>query len=199
MALLSVTLLLLSGCAGEDSGFRTYRDPEQRFLFRIPADWHLYEDGSVERTPFFPQVDAVQAVPFDGFPVPGPENFQRPLSTASHPLGTAAFRPIRQDERDYVSRFVLTQMVVPYQRQEEVQELLKEDVELGNDFEGVQVLVQFREPQTNQLAAVFLQSVTNTDDTALYSIAVGCSVECFQEHRQEITEVVSSWIVNTRQ
>ncbi|MDP8957778.1 MAG: hypothetical protein M3N51_00925, partial [Actinomycetota bacterium] len=193
-------MTMATSCSHAEGSTTRYKDPEERFILELPADWHLYPEGldQLESRPFNAS-QRVSGVAFDGYPGPDPEHLSVPVSESQYPVGTAAVRSIGERERDFVSRYLLTQTVLPYEEEADYREMLKQDFALGEDVEGVRVLVQYRETATNDLAAVFLQSVTNADDTQMYSIAVGCSVECFQAHEVEIAEVVTSWKVNTRE
>jgi hypothetical protein len=201
--LLGSALIALVGlaCGPEAaSDTQTYRDPDERFLFKLPADWNVYTEEleAVATRPFNGTNPEVSGVFFDGYPNEDAQHLAVSVAEAQFPIGTAAVRPIDDQERDYISRFLLAQTVLPYQEQEEVREMLKQDFEFADEVEGVRVFVSYRERETDELAVVFLKSVTNADDTRMYSIAVGCSLECFQAYEQDIEEVVESWIINTR-
>jgi hypothetical protein len=78
-----------------------------------------------------------------------------------------------------------------------VRELVKADLDFGKSFEGVEVIVVYTDEATASDAGVYLMSVTDPDVTRMYSMAVGCSLDCFQLHQDEISDVMNSWLVNT--
>lgn len=205
-----VTLLVLFGvlasaCATGTSDVITYRDPDDLSLFEIPNDWHLYERselGEVGGVPFAASyagivVPVEGGVAFDGAPAASPNNFAVPFSTSPYPIGATAVRAISNEARDFISRSLLTQLVVPYDANEVVRELVKADLDFGKSFEGVEVIVVYTDEATASDAGVYLMSVTDPDVTRMYSMAVGCSLDCFQLHQDEISDVMNSWLVNT--
>lgn len=196
-SLCCVLLALSAACGGQDPSSRTYKDPGLRFIFEVPDGWNLYPDARPGGLAILADAERGSRVPFDGFPQANPANLTTPLSQAPYPLGAAGVRPITEEERDLVSRLWISQTVLPYQQEAGFEEVFKEDYEQADDFEGIRLLVQYREDETNELAAVFMEALTDPEDTTLYSIAVGCSVECFRQHQGDIAEVVSSWKVNT--
>ncbi len=75
---------------------------------------------------------------------------------------------------------------------------LNEDIELSEDFDGIQVIVAYNDPNTGSDAAVSFVSVTDPAVTKLFTIAVGCTLDCFGENQTTINAIVDSWLVNTR-
>ena len=205
-ALILLPALVAAACSTGSSDHVEYRDPEDRSLFEIPNDWHLYERselGEVGGVPFVTNFNGISVpveagVAFDGAPAEDPENVGIPFATSPYPIGATSVRAITPDARDFISRSLLTQLVVPYDANEVVRELVKVDKTFGQDFDGVEVVVVFNDEATSSDAGAYVMSVTNPDVTTMYSIAVGCSLDCFQLHQDEIAEVMNSWLVNTR-
>lgn len=197
---LAVPLLLFFACSPADTSGVAYKDPEELYYFELPDEWNLYEEGTAPLTsrPFNPTAPELEGVYFDRFPEADPGNFAMVVAEAEYPVGMATVRPVGEEERDFLSRAHLAQTIFPYREQPQYQELLKEDFEFEEDVEGIVRAVQYRDAQTNDLAVVMMQSVTDAQDTRVYAIAVGCSAICFQQYQDEIVSIVSSWKVNTR-
>lgn len=204
---LLIIVLLISGCAGSGNEDRvTYTDPGNQSLFSMPANWNLYELdelSALAEVPFINAVDSIQlpaisTVVFDGAPVKDVGQLTDDLATATFPVGAATIRSIGADERDFVSRNLLTQAVLPYRSLGNSQEITKEDFSFGNGYDGVRLLVAYQEQDSDDVGVAYLISVTDADDRQMYSIVAGCSQECFIANQATIEELVDSWLVNTR-
>lgn len=202
---LTLTLMLAS-CAGTDSDLRRYTDPDERTLFAVPEEWNLYEFGemaTLDPLPFTAPVQGltfppVSSVGFDGGPLRDPANLQTDLLEAGYPIGASVIRRVGPAERDFLSRFTLTQSVIPYRSLTNSQEITKEDFSFGNGFDGVRVLVTYTDATGQQVGVAYLISVTDDEEELMYSMVAGCSFECFRDNRDTIEGVVDSWLVNTR-
>ena len=181
-------------------------DADQLTRIDLPAGWEHYSNDAlagIADTPFVVQTEGIEMpvvsrFAFDGAPIPTTENLLAPVSLADFPVGSSVVRRISPDVRDLISRFLLAEVVVPYHSASASDEILKQDVNLGDDHQGVQLVVVYRDPETDQDAGVFMISATNPDVTMLYQVAIGCSLECFEAYAPQITEIVDSWLVNTR-
>ncbi|MFQ5948702.1 MAG: hypothetical protein ACE5KX_07570 [Acidimicrobiia bacterium] len=209
MGMVLVLALASGACSGSgDKDVLTYKDPDRYSLFKIPTDWNLYDKDDlsglaglpfVVRASNFP-LPVISQVAFEGSPTRDPANLVQPLSTADFPIGAAVVRTIGSEQRDYISRYHLAELVVPYHSQleaGEAGELLKEDFAF-DDFAGVRLVLWYTDAQTEETAGVYLISVTDPEVTRMYSIAVGCSERCWELYRDDIASVVDSWLVNTR-
>lgn len=204
--LFTACALMLSACTSGDSGLVRYTDPEDRTLFALPNDWNVYqfdELATLDALPFVTSVQglefpAVSSVGFDAGPVRDPANLQADLIEAGYPIGSASIRTVGPSERDFLSRFTLTQSVLPYRSLTNAQEISKEDFSFGNGFDGVRVLVTYTDPTGQRIGVAYLISVTDAEDELLYTMVAGCSFECFRDNRETIEGVVDSWLVNTR-
>ena len=201
-AALAVTV---SACGSSNPDVVTYRDPDRHSLFELPTEWNLYEGDQLTQVsiPFVIQgqdfqLPVISQMAFDGAPDSDPDNVGNSVSTSSFPIGAVTVREIGPDERDFMSRFLLAELVVPYHSQLGSEEILKQDFVFDNDFRGVQLAIAYTDSVTEAEAAVYLISVTDPNVTRMYSIAVGCSLDCFSTHQEDIVAVVDSYLVNTR-
>ena len=196
----------LSGCGGADADTRTVTDTERLSRFDLPAEWHVYELSelsTLETLPFdapyqgftFP---AVTSVGFDGAPVEDLDFLNTSLADADYPLGAASVRQVGDVEREFLSRAMLSQSVLPYRNLANAEELQKEDFSFGSGYDGVRVLVSFENETGNDLGVAYMISVSDPEDTRIYSIVAGCNRECFIANQDAITKVVDSWLVNKR-
>ena len=197
---------MLAACSGADEGVVTFTDDERLSKFELPEDWHVYELSELselEDIPFDEQVQgfsfpAITSVGFDGGPVRDVGNLERSLAEAEFPIGSMSVRQVGEIEKDLLSRAMLTQSVLPYYGLANSEEITKEDFSFGNGFDGVRVLVAFQDETATGQGVAYLISVSNEDDTRIYSMIAGCNRECFIANQDTIEGVVDSWLVNKR-
>jgi hypothetical protein len=198
--------LALAACSGADEGVVTFTDDERLSRFDLPQSWHTYELAELselEDIPFDEQVQgfsfpAITSVGFDGGPVRDVSNLERSLAEAEYPIGSMSVRQVGEVEKDLLSRAMLTQSVLPYYGLANSEEITKEDFTFGNGFDGVRVLVAFQDEAATGQGVAYLISVSNEDDTRIYSMIAGCNRECFIANQDTIEGVVDSWLVNKR-
>ncbi|GMQ84552.1 MAG: hypothetical protein BMS9Abin07_0116 [Acidimicrobiia bacterium] len=198
--------MLAAACSSPESSTRSITDAGRLTRIDIPADWQYYSNDAladIVSTPFVSQapgfeMPVMSRFVFDAAPIPTTDNLIAPLSQADFPIGSSVVRRISPDMRDQMSRYLLAEAVAPYHAASEQRELAKSDIDLGDDYQGVQVTVIFKEPGTELDVGVHLISVTDPEVTMLYQVAIGCSMECFRAYGPTIREVVDSWLVNTR-
>ena len=199
--------LVVAACGGGSSdNLITYTDAESLSRFDVPDDWHLYELSelsTLDDLPFDEPVQgftfpAVTSVGFDGAPVRDVNALGADLTVADYPIGTASVRQVGDRERDFLSRAMLTQSVVPYFALTNPQELQKEDFTFGDGFDGVRLLVAYDSEAGTEQGVAYMISVSDPTDNRIYSIVAGCNRECFIANQDTITKVVDSWLVNKK-
>ena len=206
VAVVAALGMLLAACSAGTSSTQSISDADQLTRIDLPSDWEHYSNealAGIPDPPFVVQITGaempiVSRFAFDAAPIPTTQNLLLPISQADFPVGSSVVRRISPDVRDFVSRYLLTEAVVPYHGASASEEVMKQDIDLGDDHQGVQVVVVYRDAETDLDAGVFMISATNPEVTTLYQVAIGCSLECFETYAPEITAVVDSWLVNTR-
>ncbi len=206
--LLAIALLALvaSGCGGVANRIE-YKDPEDQALFKIPDDWHLYRSDELAGLSEIPFVSPAGASPlavltqvaFDGAPGRDISNLDISAAASGYPVGAYSVRSVGFDDRDALSRRMLSEAVLSPAAYTLGNDVLIEDFDFGRNYEGIRRFLPFTETATAAQGIVYFVSVTNPDDTRVYSIAAGCSNACWETHGEEIVDVVDSWLVNTRQ
>lgn len=192
-------------CGGAPSDRVRYTHPDDLALFEVPRDWHLYtEDELVQQslpfvTNFVDTLPIASVAAFDAGTGRSIDNLQQPVAAVRYPVGSFVVRDVSRGERDLLSRASLETLILwPEFYTVTNRGTGEDDFDFGNDYEGIRRIVQFQDQATEERGVVAFVSVTNPDDTLIYSMAVGCSEECFERHADEIIEVVDSWVVNTR-
>ncbi|RPI26388.1 MAG: hypothetical protein EHM57_00155 [Actinobacteria bacterium] len=207
MLLVAAVGALLGACGGGSSATQSFTDPDRYTKIDVPVDWKVYAGSDLDcitATPFVVEAEGVELpvvsrFVFDGSPSPSTDNLLGPVSEADFPIGSSVVRRISPELRDFMSRYLLAEVVVDYHSAEQADEILKQDLEIADGYEGVQLMLAYRDAETSTDAGVFLISLTDPEVTKLYQVAVGCSLECFNTHAEVITGVVDSWLVNTRE
>jgi hypothetical protein len=196
--------LLVAACgstAAEDE--LVYTDPDDLTLFQLPEGWNLY--GSTDLTglesPFIRQFNGqlpiISSVAFDGAPGANVTNLAADLSVADYPVGAQIVRSIGANDRDDVSRTLLEQVTFSYSEATGAQEVVTEDFSFGDDYEGIRRLIGLSDETGASRGVLYFISVTDPDDSLMYSMAAGCSFSCWEHYQEQIVEVVDSWLVNT--
>jgi hypothetical protein len=195
-------LIVAAACSGTSSSIE-YKAPDDSALFRVPQDWHIYsadELTSIQNRPFVTnfgdQLAVLSEVGFDGAPGASVANLSVAVAAAEYPVGTFVVRAVGESEREAVSRSLLEQAVL-WPEAFTVAEGVEEDFSF-DDFEGIRRFVPFQDQDTEQQGLVYYISVTDPEDTRIFSMAAGCSRTCWEIYGDEIVEVVDSWLVNTR-
>lgn len=198
--------LLAAACGGAADSIE-YKDPADRALFKIPNDWHLYDSDELAglgQVPFVAPIGAsplsiLSQVAFDGAPGRDISNLNISGAAAGYPVGAYSVRSVGFEDRVALSRQSLAETILSPVTFTYGQDLLSEDFDFGQNYEGIRRFVPFTEAATADQGIVYFVSVTNPDDSRVYSMAAGCSNACWEIHGDEIVKVVDSWLVNTKQ
>lgn len=200
-----LALVLAASACGGDSSRTEYKDPNDLALFKVPSDWNVYNATEVSNQPSLPfAINFADSVPissimaFDAAPGRNPVNLAKPIASVRYPVGTYVVRQVSRSERELLSRGSLESLVLWPEFYTVVARGAEEEVDLGNEFEGIRRILRFEDVTTQDRGMVAFVSVTNPDDSLIYSMAVGCSEVCFDQYNTDIIEVIESWAVNTR-
>ncbi len=200
ISLLAVLSLVVAGCGAGDAN--RHIDATQESLIQLPDDWEIYSNAEVVDPPFVHSSEGVSfplisQMAFAAGGLASAEAFSQPVAASAFPIGVTTVRDIPLNVRDLVSRRVLSDVVLPY-RELPSQELVKKDFAFDDAWDGVEVAVMYTDPITSSDGAAYFISITDPGVTRHYSIAVGCSLDCFADNQDEIERVINSWLVNTR-
>ncbi len=198
--------MFIAACSSSSSDVRTVTDDQSLSRFDLPDDWNTYdlsELSTLDELPFdapyqnftFP---AITSVGFSGAPVADVTQLTAGMAAADYPIGAASVRQVGDIERDFLSRSMLTQSVVPYRNMANPDEIQKEDFSFGNGFDGVRVLFSYESETGTDLGVGYLIAVSDPEDSRIYSIVAGCNRDCFLANQETITKVVDSWLVNKK-
>ena len=202
--LVLVGSMLLTACGGGDPDITVYRDTENRSLFELPKDWNLYraaELSQIAPVPFVPDIGGyrpISFVAFDGAAGRDLNNLSLDAATSPFPVGAQIIRQISPEEKDLLSRRLMAVSAYDVTNPGQGVEIDTWDFTFGRDFEGIGATVGLTAQDGQSQGLVYVLAVTNPEATELYSMAAGCSLECFAREGEQIVAAVESWIVNTR-
>ncbi len=203
IAVVGLFAVLAAACGSDaGSGLKPVRDESGSMFFEVPTEWSVLQEADLAGaadTLFVSQdtldLPVLSRVVFEGS---GAAGTTLNPAAASVPVGSAVVRAISSAARDQISRYALAEAVFPYHAQSSAQIVYKQDMSLGDGFDGVQVIVRYIDAVTSNEGVVSLISVTDPGVTKLYSIAIGCEIGCFVDSQATINTIIDSWLVNTR-
>jgi len=196
--------MLLTACGGDDPDTTVYRDADNRSLFKLPNDWNLYradELSLIAPVPFVPDLGGyrpISFVAFDGAAGRDLNNLSLDAATSPFPVGAQIIRQISPAEKDLLSRRLMAVSAYDVTNPGQGVEIDTWDFTFGRDLEGIGATVGLTAQDGQSQGLVYVLAVTNPEATELYSMAAGCSLECFAREGEQIVAAVESWIVNTR-
>lgn len=206
LVLAAAFAVILSACGGGGNPETiTYRDVENRSLFELPNDWHLYradELVQVAPVPFLPDTggNILSFVAFDGAAGRNLGNVAVDAAASEFPVGAQIIRQIGDTERNDISnRSMALSAYNAYTAGLGVEMLnLIDDPEFDRNYDGIRGYLGVTLQDGTLEGVIYVRAVHNPEVTELYSMAAGCSVDCFTRERDAIEEAVNSWVVNTR-
>jgi hypothetical protein len=191
--------VLAAGCV--DSDYRYVKNGADRTYFKVPAGWHLYGEeelldeasNSLSEDQRRARLDQGWQVAFDASPR---RSIRHVGNYAAHyPEGIAMVRSLTPEAADALS---LGQLADVFGVQSVIEagqgEMLDyEHVTRDGGFRGVHLVAQL---QVGGKVALLDQTIlVNQASTKVYALIVSCTAKCFDEHQDEIDEVVDSWTV----
>lgn len=196
--------LALGACGLGSPDSVTYRDAENRSLFELPDEWNLYTADELIRVtpvPFLPDIGGylpISFVAFDGAAGRSLDNLAVDATTSPYPIGAHIIRQISPEEKDLLSRRIMTLAAYDVTQGGQGVQIDTWDFTFGRDYSGIGAQLRLTNEDGRRQGLVYVLAVTNPEGTELYSMAAGCSRDCFTRQRQQIVDAVNSWAVNTR-
>ena len=198
--------VLLSACGGGGNPDTiTYQDAEDRSLFELPNDWHLYDADELVQVlpaPFLPDTggNIVSLVAFDGAAGRDLDNVALDAAASEFPVGAQIIRRISDSERNDISNRSMAMSAYNVYSSGLGVEMynLVDDPAFDRDYDGIRGYLGVTLQDGSLEGVIYVRAVHNPDMTELYSMAAGCSLDCFTREQEAIEGAVNSWVVNTR-
>lgn len=198
---LAAVLVVAAGCAG--SGYTYHSNRDEKLYFKVPDDWTVFDTEDL-----LPETggDAgggwVRG--FAGGNRPSPDAVR--AITHSEPRGYVEIIPLDVMERDELSlatlrstNFGTDPLLFAQENPDGPLEILDyHDIVLDAGPHGVRIQVAIT-PEDGRGTAIIDQTVlVDKATTKRYVLSIGCSVECWDAHHDEIEEVIESWTLEEK-
>jgi hypothetical protein len=218
-AVLAVAIGATLAACGSPS-YEYVRNTEARTAFKVPIDWTVFDEATLQGEPAGPPVDTPDPVEWliglDGHPTPAVEHVMADGGYYSdYPQGIAAVLRLTEQQRDGISYGALRNLILPIDQitdqvgREAVQVLAYDDRIEKDGFRGLHFEAQiWASALEGDLAAggsevLFDERFVQISQTAyldpgsdkVYVLAVLCSAECYGRNRGDIESVIQSWAV----
>lgn len=200
LLLLVAAPLALAACAG--SGYHYVKSSEDKTYFKVPENWHLYDEesvlgalkGSLSKDEIDARRDTMWTSVFDADPDPSLNHVAS--RQPNYPVGRAIVQPLSPEASDGASLQSLRNLFF------EVDSALEagsgrvrsyEPVELDGGFHGSHLVATL----SNKKATLTLNQVAVFDQATskLYAISIYCSTACYDKYESKIDTVIDSWTV----
>lgn len=200
MLLLVAAPLALAACAG--SGYHYVKSSEDKTYFKVPENWHLYDEesvlgaleGALSKDEIEARRDTMWTSVFDADPDPSLDHVAS--RQPNYPVGRAIVQPLSPEASDGASLQSLRNLFF------EVDSALEagsasvrsyEAVELDGGFHGSHLVANL----SNKKATLTVNQVAVFDQATskVYAISIYCSIECYDKYESKIDTVIDSWTV----
>jgi hypothetical protein len=171
----------------------------QGMYFKIPHGWRTYSQKSLKKDGLI-SATVPFLVAFDANPKP---DLVHLLDASSYPWGLAEVASIPSTDRINFSLDSLLNAIIPIDQLQgasgnTVSELSPSRVITRGTLRGVEVALKVSASSKAPLSYEQI-ALVNTATTKTWVLLIGCSPQCFAQHRGDIDRVVNSWIVKARQ
>jgi hypothetical protein len=196
----------LAACGG--SGFTYHSNQDEKLYFKLPDDWTVFD------TDDFGEDGVPEGMWVRGF-VAGPSPTIENVFTwvSDEPRGYVVVEELSVMERDATSLASLRQthfgtdeagapldpLEYSIEHPDELQVLGYDDnVVLDNGPHGVHIRVAVTPPGGDDTAIIDQTALVDAATSRRYVLSIGCTAECFEEHKGDIEEVIESWTLEPR-
>jgi hypothetical protein len=172
----------------------------QGMFFKIPNGWRTYSQTNLKKDGLISS-SLPYLIAFDGDPKPDVGHL---LDASTYPWGLAEVDGISNTDQLNFSLDSLLNSVIPVDQIQSggsgnsVSQLSPSRVITRGTLRGVQVSLRVTISGRPPLSYEQI-SLVNTPTTKSWLLILGCSPQCFAQHRGDIDRVVNSWIVKVRQ
>ncbi len=207
LALLLIAVAVALGACG-GSGYQYVKNDEFNAYFKLDQDWALFEEREFFSSPAI-ELDPLERQRklattwvrgFDGSEQPSLANLF--VHATPDPHGVARIQLLTEEERESIDVASLRSahlgfdpvMVNRDDPQGPVEVLSEEDVSLEGGQHGVRMTVAFDTP-SGEIAIIDQTALVDSTNRILYLFVIGCSRQCYSEHRDTISEIAGSWTI----
>jgi hypothetical protein len=198
IALVALAVALLSGaCSLRRSGYQFVRNRPTGTYLKLPDDWKVYSDESVDkllaeanpegvdrtRLPFISLFRADRTMAEPGLDL-----------YASDPVGIVRVRTLTEAERDGISSATARDDVLDVNGSIQAAGVPpKKAVHVKQEFaQGDRFVFTYKDEELGLVSTVDQTTLLDRDRNRLYVLIIACDPRCYEQHRKEIETVVTS-------
>jgi hypothetical protein len=196
-AVLAGIVAVAAACGG--SGVQYIENQDAGFFLKFPDRWARFD---IEESP---RPDDVTPDAWHVFMDANDQPTEDHAASAQHdePIALVEIRPLRGNERQQISLVYLRSMVMNGQAdpvqlaltEEQGIELVSyEEVTQDAGYWGSSIVVTLPEGE-GEVITIGQRAMVDPELTTLYRLLVACRAECYDDNRQEIDDVFSSWTI----
>jgi hypothetical protein len=203
----AAALVVLVACSG--SGYHYVKnstDDGSGTYFKVPEGWRIYNENEFVKSRHLSPTQAKDAkangwaVAFDGSSRPTLKHYEN--VSPKQPFGIAEVRTLGRQERDEFSLMAMRNYFVPVddlaQSGVDVTPLRLDEFTRDGGFHGQRFTFEFTLPSSNESVTVDQVAIIDAGTKQIHFLAVTCSAQCYERHKDAIDTVVDSWTVKER-
>jgi len=174
--------------------------------FKVPDGWRIYDENEFVKSRHLSptkEKDAKAngwAVAFDGSPRPTLRHYESLVP--KQPFGIAEVRTLDRQERDAFSLMAMRNYFVPVddlaQSGGDVTPLRLDEFTRDGGFHGQRFTFEFTIPSSHESVTVDQVAIVDAGTKEIHFLAVTCSAQCYERHKDAINTIVDSWTVKER-
>jgi hypothetical protein len=195
---------VLAGCA--DSGYHYVKSSSDRTYFKVPNQWTLFDEEEIidglnrnltddEREE---ELDQTWRVAFDADPNPTLRHLGNTKATS--PAGFAVVRNLSFDDADVLSNQALRNYFfdVDAAMENQTADIVSyEELQFDGGFHGSHLVANLA-TENGRVMTIDQTVLVDQATTKVYALLVSCSNVCYEEHSDDIKDVVDSWTVRAK-
>lgn len=191
--------LVLTSCASPNYSYIGSSDHD--LVLRVPRNWSAVNTkDALKATGVDPATVTGWRVYYDAYDHPDPKHLQ--LTSPSEPILVAQTLEVAQEQRASVTNDQLRQLLLPADATalqaataSGTFALLKDETESRPKQHGVHLLFTIKAGTTTEYYDQI--ALTNPKQTVVSLVYVHCNQQCFQAHKSEIDDAVTSLTLKT--
>jgi hypothetical protein len=195
---LAGAVVVIAGCGGPSAQYVSNSD--EGFFLKFPTTWERFEIEESQR-PDDVTEDAWQVF-LDANDEPTVDHIES--VDQDEPVALVEIRPLLQAQRQQVSLGYLRSLVLGGQADPmqlvssgdpSIELVAYEELTESGGHWGSWIVVTVNASEGGEPVTIGHQVMVDPDLSTLYRLQVACRASCYDEHRQEIDRVFSSWTI----
>jgi hypothetical protein len=202
----AAAFVVLAACGSGYHYVKNSTDDGSGTYFKVPQGWRIYNENEFVKSRHLSPTQAKDAkssgwaVAFDGSSRPTLKHYEN--VAPKQPFGIAEVRTLGRQERDEFSLAAMRNYFVPVddlaQSGVDVTPLRLDEFTRDGGFHGQRFTFEFTVPSSNESVTVDQVAVIDAGTKQIHFLAITCSAQCYEHHKNTINTVMDSWTVKER-